>query len=242
MLEKVYGIHSVKAVFSARPNAIKRMILLAGKKPHLNNEFLELAKKANIRPEIYPWKKFMNITGLIEEEENHQGVCIFTTPRKIFLEDDLDLLQNERIILVLDQISNTKNLATIIRSAAFFHIPAIILMKDNAAEITPSVTRVASGGTEFIKMFRVINLARSLTILKELGFWIYGLDERGDKTLAETDFPEKTVLIVGAEGEGLRQRTRQNCDHLVCIPGGQVGIESLNAGVAASIAMAEFFR
>jgi 23S rRNA (guanosine2251-2'-O)-methyltransferase len=101
---------------------------------------------------------------------------------------------------------------------------------------------VAVGGAELVPIFRVTNLARSLEILKGVGFWIYGLDERGDATLAQTEFDEKTVLVIGAEGEGLRHRTKQLCDALVRIPGGRQGLESLNAGVATAVALAEVFR
>ena len=86
------------------------------------------------------------------------------------------------------------------------------------------------------------NLARSLETLKQLGFWVYGLDERGPATLAQTEFDPRAVLVVGAEGEGLRQRTREFCDALVRIPGGRPGLESLNAGVATAVALAEVYR
>ena len=79
-------------------------------------------------------------------------------------------------------------------------------------------------------------------MLKHSGFWVLGLDERGEKTLAATDFPEKLIFVVGAEGEGLRPKTKKYCDSLVRIPGGRPGLESLNAGVAATIALSEIFR
>jgi len=145
-------------------------------------------------------------------------------------------------VLALDQISDPQNLGTILRSAAFFGVDAVLILKNRSAELTPLVARVAVGGAEFVKVFRVTNLARSLEILKEHGFWIYGLDERGEKSLAETDFDEKTVLVVGAEGEGLRHRTKQICDVLVSIRGGRPGLESLNAGVATAVALGEVFR
>ena len=75
-----------------------------------------------------------------------------------------------------------------------------------------------------------------------MGYWVYGLDERGEKTLAQTEFSEKSVFVLGAEGQGLRHKTKQTCDFLVSIPGGREGVESLNVSVAASIVMAEFFR
>jgi 23S rRNA (guanosine2251-2'-O)-methyltransferase len=240
-METIYGCHSVEAVFLTRPHAIRRVILLAGKKSHLNEKYIKLARAAKINPEILRWKEFLRTTKLTEEEK-HQGVCIFAEPRTIYAENDLEILREDRVILALDQISNPRNLGTIIRSAAFFGVGGVILLKDNSAEITPMVTRVASGGAELVKIFRVINLARSLDTLKKLGFWVYGLDERGEKTLAETNFDEKTVFVVGAEGQGLRLRTRKFCDALVRIPGGRPGIESLNAGVAAAVALAELFR
>ena len=200
-----------------------------------------MARSVKIEPEILVWKKFIHETGLTKDEK-HQGVCIFAEPRKIYSENDLAILRDNRLILALDQISNPQNLATVLRSSAFFGVDAIILLKNRSADITPIVTRIAVGGAEFVKIFKVINLARSLDILKEYGFWIYGLDERGQKTLAETDFDEKTVFVVGAEGEGLRQRTTKFCDELVRIPGGRLGLESLNAGVATAVALAEFFR
>jgi 23S rRNA (guanosine2251-2'-O)-methyltransferase len=95
------------------------------------------------------------------------------------------------------------------------------------------------GGAEFVDVFQVINLARSLDTLRELGYWVYGLDERGERTLRETEFDRQSVLVVGAEGQGLRQRTRTKCDALVRIPGGREGVESLNAGVATAVALAE---
>ena len=240
-MEKIYGKHSVNAVFRTRPGAVRRMILLAGRKSALNEEYLELARHCKIQPEKLPRDKFLRVTDL-DEDEKHQGICIFTDPRTIYGERDLERIRNDRVILALDQVSNPQNLGTMLRNAAFFGTDAVILLRNRSTDITPTVTRVAVGAAEYVKIYKVINLARSLNTLKKFGFWVYGLDERGEKTLAETDFDENTVFVVGAEGEGLRLRTKKFCDELVRIPGGQHGIESLNAGVATAVALAEFFR
>lgn len=240
-MEKIFGNHSVRAVFLTRPQAVRRLILLEGKKSHLNDEYIELARQIKIQPEILPWAKFLRVTELTEEEK-HQGVCIFAEQRTIYSEYELDILSDARAILALDQISNPQNLGTILRNAAFFHVDAVLLLKNRSSDISPTVTRVAVGGAEFVKIFKVTNLARSLDTLKKHGFWVYGLDERGEKTLAETNFDKKAVFVVGAEGEGLRLRTGQFCDVLVRIPGGRPGLESLNAGVATAVALAELFR
>jgi 23S rRNA (guanosine2251-2'-O)-methyltransferase len=157
-------------------------------------------------------------------------------------EHDLDRLSDGRLVIALDQISDPQNLGAMLRAAAFFGADAVLVLKNRSAELTPKVARIAVGGAEFVDVFRVTNLARSLDILREYGYWVYGLDERGEHTLGETEFDRQSVLVVGAEGQGLRQRTRTKCDALVRIPGGREGVESLNAAVATAIALAEIAR
>ena len=236
----VFGKHSVRAVFRARPETIQRVILREGASRYLQ-EFIELAHAADIEPELLRSGEFLRLGGL-SEDDKHQGVFVITDKLKVYSEYDFDLLDSASVVVVLDQVSNPQNFGTIIRTAAFFEVGGIVWLKNRAVDIDSTVSRIAVGGTEFVKLFRVTNLARSLELLKERGFWVYGFDERGDKTLAQTEFDAKTVVIIGAEGEGLRQRTKLYCDELVRIPGGQPGLESLNAAVAASIVLAEVAR
>jgi 23S rRNA (guanosine2251-2'-O)-methyltransferase len=238
-VEKVFGKHSVRAVFMVRPKAVRRLIL-AGKESY-HEEFVALARAASIKPELLPWGAFLREGGLTEDDK-HQGICVFTDPRPALGEHDLGLLRDARIVLALDQISDPQNLGAMLRNAAFFGADAVLILRNRSAEVSPTVARIAVGAAELVRIFRVTNLARSLDILKEYGFWIYGLDERGEQTLAETEFDAKTVLVVGAEGQGLRRRTRTKCDALVRIPGGRPGVESLNAGVATAVALAELVR
>jgi 23S rRNA (guanosine2251-2'-O)-methyltransferase len=184
------------------------------------------------------WPDFRRLTGLTDDDK-HQGVCVFAKPRRVFAEHELDRLTDRRLVVALDQISDPQNLGAVLRSAAFFGADAVFVLKNRSAEVTPKVARIAVGGAEFVEIFRVTNLARSLDTLREYGYWVYGLDERGAGTLRETEFDPHSVLVVGAEGQGLRQRTRTKCDALVRIPGGREGVESLNAGVATAVALAE---
>jgi 23S rRNA (guanosine2251-2'-O)-methyltransferase len=238
-VDQVFGKHSVRAVLLARPGSVKRMIL-AGKESY-HSDLLKLARAAGIEPELMAWPEFRRV-GEVSDDDKHQGVVVLTRPRPLLTEADLGGLADARVVLALDQISDPQNLGTILRSAAFFGVDAALILKNRAAEVSPLVARVAVGGAELVPTYRVTNLARSLEILKGMGFWVYGLDERGESTLAQADFDPKSVLVVGAEGEGLRQRTRQFCDALVRIPGGRPGLESLNAGVATAVALAELFR
>ncbi len=246
-LEKIYGRHSVRAVFLARPSAVRRVVILDGRKSKTRKSrrwteyYLELTRSAVVEPEVVPWREFHRLTGL-DEKERHQGICIAVEPRAIYDESHLELLEDARLVVVLDQITNPQNLGTILRTAGFFNVDAVVLLKDRAASLTTEVLRVASGGAEFVRIFNVTNLVRTLRTLKDLGYWIYGLDERGTSTTTETDFSEQAVLVVGAEGEGLRRLTKETCDFLVKIAGGRDGIESLNAAVATSIAIAAVKR
>jgi 23S rRNA (guanosine2251-2'-O)-methyltransferase len=238
-VDKVFGKHSVRAVLLTRPETVTRLVM-AGKEAY-HRDLMELARAAGVRPEMLPWPEFRHVGG-VTDDDKHQGIVALTTRRPILTEADLNSLGEASVVLALDQISDPQNLGTILRSAAFFGVDGLLVMKNRAAEVTPLVARVAVGGAELVPIFRITNLARSLEILKGVGFWIYGLDERGDSTLAQTEFDAKTVLVVGAEGEGLRHRTREFCDVLVRIPGGQPGLESLNAGVATAVALSEVFR
>ena len=232
----VYGKHSARAVFLTRPQDVRRVVL--GGKPDYHQETVTAAHALGIEPELVPWPEFRRITGLTDDDK-HQGVCVFTTRRRIYGEHDLDRLAQGHRVVALDQISDPQNLGAVLRAAAFFGADAVLVLKNRSAELTPKVARIAVGAAELTDVYRVTNLARSLDILREYGFWVYGLDERGEHTLRETEFDNQSVLVVGAEGQGLRQRTRTKCDALVRIPGGRPGVESLNAAVATAIALAE---
>jgi 23S rRNA (guanosine2251-2'-O)-methyltransferase len=235
-VEIVYGKHSVRAVFLVRPGDVRRVVL--GGKPSYHEDVVRAARRSGVEPEIVAWPEFRRLTGLTDDDK-HQGVCVFAKPRRVFAEHELDRLADRHLVIALDQISDPQNLGAVLRSAAFFGADAVLLLKNRSAELTPKVARIAVGGAEFVDVFRVINLARSLDVLRGLGYWVYGLDERGEPTVRETEFDSRSVLVVGAEGQGLRQRTRTKCDALVRIPGGREGVESLNAAVATAIALAD---
>jgi len=239
-LEIIFGKHSARAVFAMRPRAIQRVLILSEKWAP-DEEFLELSRRTGLKPEILPLREFVRLAGLTEEDK-HQGICLFAKPMEAFGQENLGMLTDAYLVLVLDQISNPKNLGTILRNAAFFGADAVVWLKDRSVDLSSTAYRVAVGGAEYVKIFKVANIAQTLESLKQLGFWVYGLDERGEKTLAESNFDAKTVFVVGAEGQGLRERTRALCDFMVRIPGGRKGVESLNAGVATAVALAEFFR
>jgi 23S rRNA (guanosine2251-2'-O)-methyltransferase len=236
--ERIFGKHSVRAVLLTRPKAVRRVVVLPGKDAVID-EIRGLSEAAGIHPEVLSMDEFLHAARFTSEERQfrHQGVFAIAKPRTIYTEHDLDLLAAAGNVLALDQVSNPQNLGAILRNAAFFGADAVLLLKNRSANVTPSVVRIAVGGAEYVKIFKVINLARSLDKLRDLGFAVYGLDERGELTLDEVKFESKNVLVLGAEGEGLRERTKKFSDRLVRIPAGRPGVESLNVAVAAAVAL-----
>ncbi len=238
-LERIFGKHSVRAVFLTRPQEIRRLVIAGDESYH--QDFIAMAAKTGLAAEFMAWPEFLRLGGFTDDDK-HQGIFILAEPRTIYGEKDLNILAGARTVVALDQVTNPQNFATILRGAAFFGVDAVIVLRDRSVDVSPEAVRYAVGGAEFVKIFRVTNLSHALKTLKALDFWVYGLDERGERTLAETEFPDHTVLVIGAEGEGLRAKTKDYCDWLVNIPGGREGVESLNAAVAATLGMAELFR
>jgi 23S rRNA (guanosine2251-2'-O)-methyltransferase len=144
-------------------------------------------------------------------------------------------------ILVLDCIMDPHNLGAIVRSALCAGIAAVIIPKDRSAGPTPAVSKISAGALEYIRLAQVTNLVRSLEFLKARGRWIAGLDPRASLTIFNADLSVPLALVIGGEARGLRTLVRRTCDMVVSIP--QSGaIDSLNASVAAAVALYEIRR
>ena len=173
----------------------------------------------------------------------HQGVLAITGEYSYFeLEDVLEHAAAAPLLVALDQISDPHNLGAIVRSSVAFGADAVITLKDRAAPVTPVVVRASAGATERARIARVTNLARTLDGLRERGMQVLGLAADAQDSLDSFSYGNAgRVLVIGSEGDGLRRLTREHCDALVRIdmPG---GFDSLNASVAASIALYESAR
>ncbi|MBS1211990.1 MAG: methyltransferase, TrmH family, partial [Proteobacteria bacterium] len=177
--------------------------------------------------------------------QNHQGIVLeVEMPRERGeneLRDALDSLQQPAFFLVLDHVQDPHNLGACLRSADAAGVQGVITTKDQAAGITPTVAKVASGAAETMPLYKVTNLARALGWLKESGIWIAGAAGEAERSVYETDLNLPLALVVGAEGKGLRRLTRESCDFLVSIPM-QGQVESLNLSVATGVLLFEAVR
>ena len=173
----------------------------------------------------------------------HQGVVLDAEPLPIHRAEDWTAgeFPPDAIAVVLDGITDPHNFGAIVRSAAACGACGVVFAKDRAAPVSTAATKSAAGGMEYVDLVQATNLARTLDLLKEAGFWVAGLDEDGDRLLWETDLTGRIALVIGSEGEGMRRLTRERCDFVARIPL-DGPIPSLNASASAAVALVECKR
>jgi len=237
----IYGIHPVTSMLTHKPDEVLSIYVNYHRRDKRLEEVIRLAKKHNIElhtlsPEQLK-KNFKDIP--------HQGVVAVISEPKQIREADLEaLLQSlstPPFVLILDGITDPHNLGACLRSADAAGVDMVITPKDNSADITAAVRKVASGATETIPFVRVTNLVRTIKLLKEHNIWVYGADGAVKETIYHLDFKGGCAMVLGAEGKGLRRLTKEHCDGLFSLPMlGQV--ESLNVSVATGICLYEVRR
>jgi len=181
-----------------------------------------------------------DLARLVPSDAPHQGVVIEVDPLPdIWLADLLEQTASEgpnRPLIVLDQVTDPHNVGAVLRSAAAFDALAIVTQDRHAPPESGVLARSASGALETVPWVRVVNLARALDEIGEAGFWRIGLTGHTDRTLTQAIGTAKVALVLGAEGEGMRQNTEAHCDELAKLPISPK-VESLNVSNAAAIAL-----
>ncbi len=229
----LYGLHPVAAALANPQRRLRRLVL---------TEEGETALAAQLPP---PWPQVherlerARLDQLLGRDAVHQGMAVLADPLP---QPPLTaILERRGPILVLDQVTDPRNVGAILRSAAAFGVAGVIVQDRHAPEETGALARAASGALETMPMIRAVNLARTLVALKAAGLWVVGL-AAGQTPLRGTALAERRVaLVLGAEGEGLRRLTRDTCDELAGLA--MTGImESLNVSSAATVALYELTR
>ena len=180
---------------------------------------------------------------LVPADAPHQGLVIEVDPLDdIWLGDLLELgRDDERPLVVLDQVTDPHNVGAVLRSAAAFGALGLVTQDRHAPPESGALARSASGALELMPWVRVVNLARALDEIGEAGFWRIGLAGAGGRTLEQAIGETRVALVLGAEGEGMRQNTETHCDELARLPISAT-VESLNVSNAAAIALYEAGR
>jgi 23S rRNA (guanosine2251-2'-O)-methyltransferase len=229
----LYGIHVVEAALANLKRKKYRLLV--------NKEWTTSYKVDGneIQPEYVSREE---IERQLQSDAVHQGIALLVAPLDhVAIETVCNDATDNSVIIVLDQVTDPRNIGAIMRSAIAFGAAAIVVTDKYTPETTASMAKAASGALDRLPLVRVKNLARSLVLLKKAGFWTVGLDASADQTIAQANLNGKLAIILGAEGSGLRRLTAENCDYLVNIPI-EPSAESLNVSVAASIALYEISR
>ncbi|HVY82972.1 MAG TPA: 23S rRNA (guanosine(2251)-2'-O)-methyltransferase RlmB [Steroidobacteraceae bacterium] len=238
--DTVYGVHAVRSLLTREPQRVAMVRLAAGRVDPRTREIEDLAKKHGRPIQRIDAQALKQMLGDVA----HQGVVAEIEPLPPWSENDLlSALETARdpLLLVLDGVQDPHNLGACLRTADACGALAVVVPKDRAAQLNATVRKVAVGAAETTPVVTVTNLARALKLLKEAGLWIVGADAEAPKRAHEVDLRGGVALVLGAEGAGLRQLTRQTCDFIVRLP--QRGaVESLNVSVAAGMLLYEAVR
>lgn len=172
----------------------------------------------------------------------HQGIALEVGPLlDVALEDMMEALPQKAVVVLLDQITDPHNMGAILRAAAAFECAAVITTERHSSQDEGTIAKVASGALEHIPLIKETNLVKTMQLLKDYGFWIYGLDERGDKLGTKNVFSDRTAIVMGSEGKGLRRLVKESCDHLVALPTSSA-FSTLNVATATAITLYEIHR
>lgn len=232
------GFHAVLAVMEDGEDKPHEIWMTEGRRDERMQQIIELAKSLQIPVFHAPRQDLdMKAPGL-----RHQGIVAYMPEHHFKGEDALDVPATpDRLLLVLEHVQDPHNLGACLRTAEAAGVNAVIIPKDRSSGLTAVARKAAAGAAERVPVIAVTNLARTLERLKELGYWITGLAGEGAEDLYATDMTGPCVIVMGAEGEGLRRLTRESCDRLVKIPM-HGKIESLNVSVATAICLYETLR
>lgn len=222
----LYGWHTVSLALANPARRIRKLLLTENAARRLAEEQIE----TRVTPEIV---RPAQIDQMLGPDAVHQGLLAEADPLP---SPDIDTLEPEGIILVLDQITDPHNVGAILRSAAAFAVKAIVTTARHSPEATGVLAKSASGALELVPLVTVQNLARALTEMNDQGFLTVGLDSQGSENLGSVALRQPLALVLGAEGKGLRQLTRETCSVVARLdmPG---EIKSLNVSNAAVLAL-----
>lgn len=234
----VGGFHAVIAALEDGRTKPSEVLLASHRQDERSRRVAELARELGVPLRLVPKSEL----DLAAPELRHQGVLAAMPAQSFSGEDALDIPATpDKLLLVLDGVQDPHNLGACLRTAEAAGVHAVIIPKDRAAGLTPVARKAAAGAAERVPVITVTNLARTLARLSDLGYWISGLAGEAEQSLFESDLSGPRVLVLGAEGEGLRRLTKEHCHQLVRIPmAGKA--ESLNVSVAAAVCLYEAVR
>ncbi|MEJ8851436.1 23S rRNA (guanosine(2251)-2'-O)-methyltransferase RlmB [Variovorax rhizosphaerae] len=238
----IFGFHAVGVRIKTAPASVLEVLFDASRRDARMKTFVARAQESGVRLVEADALRIAKLAG----SHGHQGVAARVSPMQQShsideLLEGLEAAGTVPLLLVLDGVTDPHNLGACLRVADGAGAHAVIAPKDHAAGINATVAKVASGAADTVPYFMVTNLARTLNELKERNIWCVGTSDDASGTLYQCDLKRPLALVLGAEGEGMRQLTRKTCDELISIPMAGA-VESLNVSVASGVCLYEAMR
>lgn len=238
----LFGFHAVQSRMRQHATSIQEILIDEDRIDPRMKDLLKLADASNVRVMQVARDR---LDGMAGRNGRHQGVIARVVDTPIPYKDIHDVLESDLkeppFFLILDGVEDPHNLGACLRVADGMGVHAVIAPKDRAVGLNATVRKVASGAAETVPFISVTNLARTIRELKEAGVFVIGTTMDAKETLLNTKLDGPIALVLGAEGDGIRRLTAENCDALVTIP--MFGsVESLNVSVASGICLYEVRR
>ena len=237
----IYGFHSIESQLNSNPEYILKLFIQSGRNDGRMSKITSLLR--NLKINFLKIEK--NELDRLAKGEPHQGIVaeilLPSLPGQEALIDFITNLPSNPLILMLDSIQDPRNLGACLRSANAAGFDCVVINKDGSAPVNSVVYKTSAGAINQLKIFQVTNLVRAIKALQSKGLWIVGLDASLKTSIYDINLIDPIVIVMGAEGKGLRQLIKKSCDYLVRIP--MTGnVESLNVSVATGIALFESKR
>ena len=239
-MDWIYGIHAVHTMLKSAPQRVSELHVQRGR---LDDRLQKIHKLAEQHGVALQWATVKQLDG--KAEGRHQGVMALCSPGETYDESFLLKLAEEKgrdaFFLMLDGVTDPHNLGACLRAADGAGVQAVIVPKDNSVGLTPVVSKVACGAAETMPLVMVTNLTRTLEKLQQQGAWVVGTTGEAEQLIYDIDLTGPMVLVMGAEGPGMRQLTQKQCDFLAKLPM-EGEVSSLNVSVATGICLYEVVR
>ena len=235
--EYIFGKHAVSEALTERPDVVKQVFLEAN---FSDKKILNQIEQHGLTPKLL---NLNNPPRGVSAKASHQGIVAGILAEKLMLPYKEFIrsieVDNDVSLLILGEVQDPHNVGAVIRSAAAFGLSGVLIPPHNQAPVTGTVIKVSAGMAFRIPIVSISNVNSVARDLQERGFWVYGLEGKGTVTTVEEKFVRPSVFILGNEGSGLRQKTKELCDALISIPI-HPRCESLNAAAATAVVLASW--
>jgi RNA methyltransferase, TrmH family len=236
----IYGVHSAEMLFKKRPRDIKKVYLV----DELKHKFSSLLRECSQKKIAY---KIVESSALenISNSKHHEGICILARPKKILSQKQfigsLAKTKDSHTIALLDSVQNPHNIGAIVRSMAHFGIDTLLVYGNDNLSLSGATYRVAEGGYEYVNIVNIDSLDKVAHELNKHGYVIHGTSSHTKHKLYTYEFPQKTVIIVGNEVNGMSKKAQSRCNEMLLIPG-TGHVESLNVAQSLGLILGELHR